>query len=215
MFLPEKLFAFASNTMLTYECKFTSSSRALPLLTLSTVGSWTVTVLPVLSTSTQISSPSFGNLSHLKLSGHAKPKRFIGTSQPCLALLQRKRQGGTGNVKFVDTEQYGACTEQIKNAKSLEQPTLTKAVNWCTSRAASCCDVWFNMFGNIVWLYSRPWQSGIVSGSQIPWACEDNTKLSAQITPRTTPGPTFALTRVVNISALWTMSSEMLSHGEK
>ena len=139
MFFPEKLFAFESNTMFTYDCMFTSSSKVLPRLTLLTVGSWTVTVLLVLLTSTQISSPSFGNLSHLKLAGHAKPKRFISPIQPFLALLQRKRQGGTGNV--TDTEQYGAYTEQIKNAKSLEQPTLTKAVNWCTSRAAPCCDV--------------------------------------------------------------------------
>jgi len=139
--LPEKLFALESNTMFTYDCVFKSSSRVLPLLTLSTVGSCTVTVLLVLLKSTHIFSPSFGNLLHLKLAGHAKPKRFISPAQSFFALLHRERQGGTGNVNFADTAQYGAYTEQIENAKSLEQPTLTKGVNWCTSRAASCCDV--------------------------------------------------------------------------
>ena len=198
--------------MSTYECILTSSSWVLP-----PVGGWTVALFIPLP-STQFSSLSFGNLSHLKLFGHEKPNRFITPLQPCLALLQRERQGGTGDAKFFDTKQYGAYTEHRKWAKSIEQPTFTKGVNWYSSIAASCWVLWFNMFGNIVSLYSwRPWQSGIVSGSQVPWACEGNNILSAQITPSTTRGLTFALTTVVNISAIWTVvvSSETLSDGEK
>ena len=92
--------------------------------------------------STQFSSLSFGNLSHLKLFGHEKPKRFISPLQPCLALLQRERQGGTGVAKFFDTKQYGAYTEHRKWAKSLEQPTFTKGVNWDSSIAASCWELY-------------------------------------------------------------------------
>jgi len=86
----------------------------------------------------QIASPNFGNLSQLQLSGHVKLKRFINASQPCLALLQRERQGGTG---VFNTVQTGAYTEQRKNAKSFEQPAATKEANWFTSKAACSCDV--------------------------------------------------------------------------
>ena len=68
-----------------------------------------------------------------------KLERFISASQPCLALLQRERQGGTGNTKL--TEQVGAYTEQRKYAKTSEQPAFTKGFNFCTSSAASSCDV--------------------------------------------------------------------------
>ena len=137
----------------------------------------------------------------------------MSSIQPCLALWQRERQGGIEVAKFFDTKQYGAYTEHRKWAKSLEQPTFTKGVNWDSSRAASCCDVWFNMFGNIVLLYWKPWQSGIVRGSQTPWACEGNNILSA----KTTPSITFELITVGNISTLWTVvvSSETLSEGER
>ena len=102
------------------------------------VGGWRVASLVLLTFSVkQISSPNFGNLSHLKLSGHVKPKRFINSSQPCLALSQRERQGGTG---VFNTVQTGAYTEQSKYAKSFEQPTNTKGANWCTSKAASSCE---------------------------------------------------------------------------
>ena len=137
--------------------------------------------------------------------------------QPCLTPWQRERQGGIGVAKFFDTKQYGAYTEHRKWAKSLEQPTFTKGVNWCSSSVASCWDSCFIMFGNIVLLYWRPWHSGIMRGSQIPWACDGNSTQSVQITPNTTLGLTFLLTTVVSISALWTvvLSSETLSEDEK
>ena len=204
MFLPEKVLCVRKQHNSTYECIFISSSWDLPLWT---VGGWWVVLL--VQSSKQISSTSFGNLSHLKLSGHVKPKRFIRSPQPSLPLLQRERQGGTG---VFNTVQIGAYTEQRNNAKSLEQPSFTKRKNWCISSAASSCDLWLNIFGNLVVLYTRPWQSGIVSGSHICWPWQGNTKLSPQIAPRTRNRPTFAPTTVVNISALIrTMSSETLS----
>jgi len=57
--------------------------------------------LDVVFSLTHIPSPSKGNFSQLSGSGQVKPKRFINSSHPSLALLQSSRQGGTGVSKTV------------------------------------------------------------------------------------------------------------------
>jgi len=67
-------------------------------------GSRVATLVLFMFLVTQISATNSGNLSHLKLSGQLKPNLFSIASQPCFALLQRERQGGTG----VSTQHIGA-----------------------------------------------------------------------------------------------------------
>ncbi len=148
---------------------------------------------------TQISSPSSGNLSQLKLSGHVKSTRFVNASQPCLALLQRWRQGGTGVAKTV---QIGAYAEQRKYFKSSEQHIFIKGQNCFSSRAASSCVVCLNMFGNNVVLYGRPLQKGMVIDSHgFSRLTQGNTKLSPKIRPGTRKRTMFAPKTAVHISA--------------